>query len=209
MRHAPCLFVVLILAGCATGGPPPSVPAPVPISSPPPSAVPESAAPAGPAEQGEPPLGPPEVPAALQTTPARSSAVTEGVAAQKDETGAPPARRLTTAELATLNDERLIDVYRGMSREAVERIMDVRQGERPLNPFGREWLRTTDGRRYEVIYYLTREPRKGRAVSARDLTPVIFQDDKVYAIGHYPLKKLKRTACTVASPSATACLARR
>lgn len=194
MRHLLLSALVAILAGCATGREafsPPSPAQTAPLSTPQ-----QTAAVAEDQRPGPPPLPP------SGTAPNKPSemATTKEIPAAE--------RRLSAAELAALNDERLLDVYRGMPRRAVEQLMDVRQGERLLNPFRREWLRDDDGRLYEVLYYLTREPFKGRAVGWRDLTPVIFLDDKVHAIGRYSLKKLKRSACVIVTATSP-CLSRR
>lgn len=194
MRFLWSSALVAMLAGCATGHPLLS-PSPPEQSAP----LPPPQTPAAVAE--DPPLGPP--PAAPSGS---SPSEPPATAAPKEKPAA--EHPLSAAELAALNDERLLDVYPGLPRRVVERLMDVRQGGRPLNPFRREWLRHRDGRLYEVLYYLTRAPLKGRAVRLRDLTPVIFQDDKVHAIGHYPLKTLKRSACVVVSATAP-CLSQR
>jgi hypothetical protein len=91
--------------------------------------------------------------------------------------------------LAELNDERLLEVFVGMYRKTVDGAM----GFSRQNPFKREVIAGMDGREYEVLFYLTREPRKGKGVTERQLTPVIFREDRVVAIGRYPLKKLRRT----------------
>jgi hypothetical protein len=91
--------------------------------------------------------------------------------------------------LAELNDERLLEVFVGMYRKTVEGIM----GFSHQNPYKREVIAGMDGREYEVLFYLTREPRKGKGVTERQLTPIIFREDRAVAIGRYPLKKLRRT----------------
>ncbi len=195
MRHLLVCALVAILAGCATGR---EVPSPSPRVTTAPLSTPEQTAAIAAEDQR---LGPP-----LLSPFGTAREGTLDTAAAKDTPPAEPS--LSAAELAALNDERLLDVYLGMPRPVVERLMDVRRGERPLNPFRREWLRDDNGRLYEVLYYLTREPFKDRAIGLRNLTPVIFRDDKVHAIGRYPLKKLKRIACVVASATSP-CLERR
>ena len=46
-----------------------------------------------------------------------------------------------------------------------------------------------------MLFYLTRAPRQGQRVTENLLTPVIFQNERVTAIGRYPLKKIRRAAC--------------
>jgi hypothetical protein len=98
-------------------------------------------------------------------------------------------------EFADANDERLLQVYVGMSRAAVERLMDGRQSGSYLNPYKRQTLAGVNGKDYEVLFYVTRAPRAGRRISEAQLTPVILANERVTAIGRYPLKKLRRTAC--------------
>ena len=90
-------------------------------------------------------------------------------------------------ELAASNDEKMLNVFIGLYQKTVERIM---ASER--NPYRKSMITGKDGDIYEVLFYLTREPRRGRPVTDRMLTPVIFKDDRVVGIGNYQLKKLKR-----------------
>jgi hypothetical protein len=121
-------------------------------------------------------------------------------------TPAPPAapdpvvesKPLTWSQVASINDERLIDVFPGMPQKRVEERMQLQSAGRPVNPFRQEYLRDPRGRLYHVVFYLTREPVKGRPINERYLTPVIFSNDKVEAIGRYPLKKLRANACRLA-----------
>jgi len=62
------------------------------------------------------------------------------------------------------------------------------------NPYKRQTLQATDRTVYEVLFYLTRLPSKGRIITENQLTPVIFSNGKVAAIGRYRLKKLRRNA---------------
>jgi|APFre7841882630_1041343.scaffolds.fasta_scaffold06044_5 hypothetical protein len=75
-----------------------------------------------------------------------------------------------------------------MYRKAVEEIMGTAQ-----NPYKRQAFTGADGQVYDILFYLTREPRKGRPIKERMLTPVIFKKSRVAAIGSYQLKKLIRT----------------
>lgn len=102
---------------------------------------------------------------------------------------------LTLQDFAETNDERLLQVQRGMHRQTVEQIMDGYQAEKWINPFKRQSYTDADGKAYEVLFYLTRPPRAGQRISENFLSPVIFQEERVVSIGRYPLKKLRRSAC--------------
>jgi hypothetical protein len=103
------------------------------------------------------------------------------------EQAVPDHQRQSLADLAADNDERLMSVFVGMYRKTVETIM----GDH--NPFRRRTITGTDGQTYDVVFYLTREPRKGKAITDRMLTPIIFKKGRVVALGNYQLKKLIRT----------------
>lgn len=79
-------------------------------------------------------------------------------------------------------------VFVGMYRKTVDKIMGSER-----KPYRRKTINGSDGYIYEVIFYLTREPRQGRMINDRMLTPVIFKQGKVAAMGNYQLKKLNRT----------------
>lgn len=157
--------IALGLAGCAT---------PVPPETPPPA--PRPVAPAVPAQPpaAPEPTAPPSEPSVVQ------------------EPEVTP--RLGFKEFVERNDDKLMEVYVGMPKEEVERIMALPEGEKWTSPSKRQKLKTRDGRFYEIWFYLTRLPPKGRAVNENDLTPVILKDEKVAAIGRYQLKKLRRAA---------------
>ena len=91
-------------------------------------------------------------------------------------------------ELAERNDEKIMSVFVGMYRRNVDDIMGTVR-----NPYKHQTITGADDQVYEVLYYLTREPRKGRPISDRMLTPVIFKKGRVAAIGAYQLKKLIQT----------------
>jgi hypothetical protein len=61
------------------------------------------------------------------------------------------------------------------------------------NPYKRRTIMGTEGEAYDVVFYLTREPRKGKGITDRMLTPIIFKKGRVVALGNYQLKKLIRT----------------
>jgi hypothetical protein len=166
MRRLKLILLAIALSACAAPLPRPVVEAPAPVVPAP--------VPADPADD----LPPPAVSAPAPLLPA------------------PVVRRqLRLEEFAEVNDEKLLQVYVGMSRQAVERIMDGAMSGATVNPFRRQSLAGADGRSYEVAFYLTRAPRAGRRVTETLLTPVIFHDERVVAIGRYPLKKLRRAAC--------------
>lgn len=201
------LLVLILSAACAAR------PAAVPTEpkAPPPAPVQPAPAPEAPAGKPEPALpsktdttGAPVRPAEKQPVPppsTPSAQPTPAPAAPEIAMGERPAvepgqelpltdeklRRLIA--LAEQNDERLLEVFVGMYRKTVEGIM----GFSRQNPYKREVISGMDGREYEVLFYLTREPRKGKGVTERQLTPVIIRDDRAVAIGRYPLKKLRRT----------------
>jgi hypothetical protein len=106
-----------------------------------------------------------------------------------------PAPRLTRAQFVAFNDERLLDVYPGMARRDVERHLWIAYEGKPWNPFKRETIRDHGGKRYDVVFYLTREPVPGKAITETQLTPVVFDGDRVHSVGRYPLKKLRKAAC--------------
>ncbi|HTG01171.1 MAG TPA: hypothetical protein VK654_11370 [Nitrospirota bacterium] len=93
----------------------------------------------------------------------------------------------TLSELAARNDERIVQVYVGMYQKTVKSIMGDRR-----NPYKKMTITGTDSQVYEVSFYLTREPRPGKPISDRMLTPVIFRKGKVVGIGAYQYKKLLR-----------------
>jgi len=101
------------------------------------------------------------------------------------EASVPGSKLLSFAKLAETNDENILHVYTGMYRKTVEGIMGKVQ-----NPYKRQKITSADGKVYEVLFYLTREPRKGRPITDRMLSPLIFRKGRVVAIGNYSLKKL-------------------
>jgi hypothetical protein len=98
-------------------------------------------------------------------------------------------------EFAEANDEKLLNIYVGMSRQAVERLMDGHQSGKWINPYKHQVVVSADGKKQEILFYLTRVPQPGQRVTENFLTPVILQNDRVTAIGRYPLKKVRRAAC--------------
>lgn len=127
--------------------------------------------------------------------------VTEPVLNDYFETGMTPDKMSKLSAFAILNDEKLIKIFVGMSRREVEKIMGTRRAGVLSNPYKEEVIRTRTGQQYDILFYLTREPARGRSITNRHMTPVIFKEDIVYAIGKYQLKKLKRwTVQTAAAP---------
>jgi hypothetical protein len=102
---------------------------------------------------------------------------------------------LSLNDFAEANDEKLLNIYPGMSRQTVERIMDGHQSGKWTNPYKHQAVTSANGTSHEVLFYLTRAPRQGQRVMENFLTPVIFQNERVTAIGRYPLKKIRRAAC--------------
>lgn len=213
------IALLLVATGCATPrAPEPAAPAP---ARPPVQAEP---APARPAEQPAAPAPEPSAPAAAtpleqklafpahKPAPSPSTALAAPGTVQEMPVPAQPApvpgpRELPVpdhkleglAKFAAENDEKLLNVFVGMERRTVEGIMAGSQ-----NPYKREMITGSDGQVYDVLFYLTREPRKGKPISERMLTPVIFRKGQVVAMGIYPLKKLRRTGTLARRPRATA-----
>lgn len=104
-----------------------------------------------------------------------------------------PAPGMGLRQFIERNDDRLLQVYVGMAQMEVERIMALPAGSAWKNPYRRERLQSGE-RTYDVWFYLTREPRAGRAIADAELMPVILSSGKVVGLGRYPLKKLRRDA---------------
>jgi hypothetical protein len=111
------------------------------------------------------------------------------------EPEAPLAAHVNLQEFVERNDDKLLQVYVGMSRQSVERLMGGLRSGAYSNPFRQQAFSLAGGKRYEVLYYLTRTPQAGRGITEVMLTPVILRDDRIVAIGRYPLKKLRRGEC--------------
>jgi hypothetical protein len=173
MRKILMISLMMFVAGCATTSRPvveaPAQPLPPQAE---PIAVPLTT-----------PLNPtpPVEPKALAPTPVQQPSVTR--------------KSIGLEEFAEANDEKLLNIYVGMSRQAVERLMDGNQSGKWINPYKYQAVVSADGKKHEVLFYLTRAPRQGERVTENFLTPVIFQNDRLTAIGRYPLKKLRRAAC--------------
>lgn len=161
------VLLALLLAACAT--PPREVATTSPAQTVPPPAV-EPAAP--PASRDSAAIARTAPPAAMPP------AVPAGPSA--------PIFR----EFVAANDEHLLEVFAGMHRAELARIMQHGAGRWP-NPYRHELLHDRAGKGYEVFYYLTRDP-EGRPVQERHLTPVMVKDGLVVALGAYRLKKLRR-----------------
>jgi hypothetical protein len=100
-----------------------------------------------------------------------------------------PSNKLQSlARQAEANDEKIINIFVGMYRNTVETIMGSDH-----NPYRRTKITGTDGETYDVLFYLTREPRQGKPITERMLSPVIFLKGRVVAMGNYQLKKLIRS----------------
>jgi hypothetical protein len=92
------------------------------------------------------------------------------------------------ARLAEANENKLLNIYKGMDKYTVETIMASDH-----NPYKREKITGTKGQAYEVLFYLTREPRKNKPITDRQLTPVIFKNGELVAMGNFQLKKLRNS----------------
>lgn len=131
---------------------------------------------------------PPKATAPAPESPAPAPDVARAAPAQPAPLGVSPVS--VFREFVARNDERLLDVFAGMHKSELVRIMHT-DVDRWHNPYKREALLDSKGAAYEVFYYLTRDP-EGKPVKDRHLTPVVVKDDVVVAIGAYRLKKLKR-----------------
>lgn len=81
----------------------------------------------------------------------------------------------------------MLQIYVGMYQKTVKSVLSDRR-----NPYKKETLKGLDGQTYEIAFYLTREPRKGKPLTDRMFTPVIFRQGKVVGIGAYQYKRLLR-----------------
>ena len=168
-RFSPLLLA--LLAGCATHQAPSHPETPVVPAHEPAQALVAPSAPTG--ETMSPLVGeatPPPVPAA-------------------------PAKELlsTRQAFADWNDSKLLDIYKGMTKEQVEQVMAPNRAGKWRNPYKRQVLHSNDGKAYEVLFYFTRMPSKDHSVTESQMTPVIFNEGKVVAMGRYQLKKLRRS----------------
>jgi hypothetical protein len=176
------LLSVLLAAGCAT------VPAPAP--------APDEAARAMPQETAT--AAPEPAPTAEAERPAPAPTAPDAAA----DVPAPAAPDISFKEFVAQNDQRLLDVYPGMSKTVVDKLMSGHTSERLVNPAKRQTLKTRDGKLYEVQFYITRTPTQGKPVTENHMTPVILRDGKVAAIGRYPLKKIRRNVDLAAATQA-------
>jgi hypothetical protein len=140
------------------------------------------------AAETSPAVIPEEPSTAHHETPPAAQHHQEKTARLSNELPVPNHKLQGLVELAEKNDEKIMNVFVGMYRRTVEDIMGTGR-----NPFKRQSITGTDDQVYEILYYLTREPRKGRPITDRMLTPIIFKKGRVAAIGAYQLKKLIQT----------------
>lgn len=207
------LILLLFATGCATLSTPAPVspvagtdskpqvePAPAPQEIKEPPATPATQetvkTPPSPFTAQPPPSPEHPAPSLLQESTAPSKETLPPAVPQKQEKTSRASRDLPVPDyklqglvnLALKNDDKIMNVFVGMDKKAVEDVMGGGQ-----NPFKRQTVTGIDNQKYEILYYLTREPRKGRPITDRMLTPVIFKKGRVAAIGAYHLKKLLRT----------------
>lgn len=118
------------------------------------------------------------------------------------ETHVAPEKMERLSAFAALNDENLINIYIGMPQKKVKSIMgSFHRAGLLSNPYWQETIKSAAGQTYEIWFYLTREPLRKRMITERHVTPVIFKDEEVYAIGRYQLKKLRRSIDQAAPPN--------
>jgi hypothetical protein len=131
-----------------------------------------------PAEQAQPPVVAMKQPETLE----RKRPPAHGL-----EKPIPDHKLQSLTELAEANDDRIMNVFVGMYRKTVETIMGTDR-----NPYRKTTITGTDGQVYDILFYLTREPRQGKPITDRMLSPIIFKKGRVVAMGNYQLKKLTR-----------------
>ena len=136
-----------------------------------------------------------------ETAPA-ADAVLNAPGTAQPEPATPPTVQVSLKEFVEHNDDRLLLAYVGMSRQNVDRLMNGHRSGTYSNPFRQQSISLVDGKRYDVLYYLTRAPNTGKGITETMLTPVILKNDRIVAIGRYPLKKLRRGECPASKPSA-------
>jgi hypothetical protein len=127
---------------------------------------------------------PPVVASKQPETPAREQKTNPS--AELREIPVPDHNLRSLAEFAASNDDKMMNVYVGMNRKTVEMIM----GPDNRNPYRKTTIMGAEGQVYEVLFYLTREPRQGKPITNRMLTPIIIRKGRVVAMGNYKLKKL-------------------
>lgn len=176
------------LAACASPAPLPRAPA-APDVAPAPTA--EKLAPR---VAVTPPLPAVENPAPQLPNPAMA------VGAKKAAPHASPARAhsISPQEFIDRNDENLLYVFVDMPRASVHAIMAGYRSGAWVNPCRVETRHAADGTRFEVEFFLTRQPNQYRPLGESVMIPVIFQDNRVHAIGRYGLKKLRAQTRTLA-----------
>ncbi len=105
---------------------------------------------------------------------------------------------LTLDELRVHNRESLGKVSPGMTAAEVteimgpwyaERLVDLAP-ERITNPYRVERFRNTGGEQVEVLYYYTEIKRRDAAISDDELTPVIFVEGQMVAVGWRALESV-------------------
>jgi hypothetical protein len=139
---------------------------------------------------------PEPVPLETRTSPATKHIVAKAVGPKPGDTVPETLRAdVVTVEgrsgwekLAEFNDRKLVNVYKGLDKATALLIMQSSH-----NPAKREKITGANGRIYDVYFYLTRAPKKGKPVTEKLCTPVIFSNNEVVAIGKFNLKKLRTT----------------
>ncbi len=161
-------------------------PAPAGVSQPTTAEKAEPKKPPVEAGKQEAPAHPPVVASKQPETPVLEQA--KKPAPELREKPVPDRKLRSLTELADANDEKSLNVFTGMYQRTVEKIMGSDR-----NPYRKRKIAGTDGGVYEILFYLTREPRPGKPITDRMLWPVIFKKSRVVAMGNYQLKKLIRT----------------
>lgn len=140
-------------------------------------------------------------------TAARSGASSSADAARAGGAARPgtevsPVVWLSLHEFVERNDDLLLQAHVGMPRQDIDRLMNGLRSGSYTNPFRQQSISLGDGKRFDVLYYLTRAPLAGKTITESMLTPVILRNDRIVAIGRYPLRKLRQGECPASTAGA-------
>jgi hypothetical protein len=103
---------------------------------------------------------------------------------------------LSLTELRNENKQNIARLKHGMSKKQVLDIMGRKQAstkhDGPVgNPFRPHRFTGTDRQPYEVLFFYTDRHAKFGKIRDTNCTPVVLRQDRVVAIGHPAMRKLK------------------
>lgn len=103
---------------------------------------------------------------------------------------------LSLVQLRAENKQNIARLKHGMSRNQVLDIMGRKQAstrhDGPVgNPFRPHPFTGTGGQQYEVLFFYTDRHAKFGKIHDTNCTPVVLRQDRVVAIGHPAIRKLK------------------